>query len=168
MEDFVGRVLKRANFSEEELSECASVNIPEAARGFLDLTPAEVVAALRAGDVKTLAESKTVWLSGWETHRKLRGLLAAVRGLLNTRTDPPPAGRFYRESAGHIVSFGRIRHARLLSRSNPIGGDSEEPPICLAQRAALRLRGKLKTHPAPMKDVESLREKLSECDHESE
>ena len=166
MEDFVGRVLKRANLSEEELSECASVNLPEAAREFLDLAPAEIVAAVRAGDVKTLAESKTVWLSGWETHRKLRGLLAAVRGLLNRQADhQPSAGWFYRESAGQIARFGRIRHAQLLSRSDPTG---KEPLTCSAQRAALRLRGKLKTHPAPVRGLESLRKRLSEHDHESE
>ena len=158
MEKLIERILERAGLSEEELSSCGSVNLPDAAKPFLDLTPAQVVALVRAGDLDGLAASSTVWLSGWEPNEKLRRLLDAVRGVLMTRPATPSAGRFYRRVGDQFLKLGRISHAQLLSW-NPDNGD--EPATCAEERLALRLRGKIKGRIAPADDLDGLRKKLS-------
>lgn len=153
MEKLIERVLERAGLAgEDELSECGSVNLPDAAQPYLDLTPAEIVAALRAGDVDKLSQSKTVWLSGWEPQEKLRRVLAALRGILNERPSAPEAGRFYRDVGEQLGDFGRIQHGRLLSWS----GSGEDPATSPAQRLALRLRLKIKGGAGTAGDMDEL------------
>lgn len=164
MARLIERVLERAGLAEEELSSCGSVNLPEGVQEFLDLTPAQVVGALRADELDKLAESKTVWLSGWEPSETLRRLLEAVRGVLNERPAPPRGGRFYRRAGEQLKAEGRISHGRLLAESNP---DDDEPPTSIEQRVALRLRGKLKGHVASAEDLDDVRGKLSGATDES-
>ena len=158
MEKLIERILERAALGEEDLSSCGSVNLPGAAKPFLDLTPAQVVALVRAGDLDRLAASSTVWLSGWEPNEKLRRLLGAVRGALMTRPTTPSAGRFYRHVGDQFRHLGRISHAQLLSW-NP--GEGDKPATCAEERFALKLRGKLKGRVAPADDLDGLRKKLS-------
>jgi hypothetical protein len=164
MDKLISHLLALAHLTDSDLAECASVNLPGSACEFLDLTPTQVVAALRAGDLDSLAESKTVWLSGWEPNENLRRLLAAVRSVLNARPSPPAGGRFYREVGNQLKSFGRIRHAQLLSWSDP---GLDEPATSLAQRIALRLRGKIKASAATAAGLDDLRGKFSGCPDES-
>lgn len=156
MEKIIERVLERADLSEEELSECGSVNLPEAARTFLDLTPAEVVAALRNDDRERLSRSKTVWVSGWEPNEKLRRLMSAVRGTLKAKATATEAGRFYRHAGEQLRELGRVQHGELLAWPGPEGAATT-----VTQRIALKMRGKLKGHMASSGDVEELDRKLS-------
>ena len=158
MDNFTEQVLKEAGLGEEEFSSCASVNLPEPARPFLDLTPADLVAAVRAGDASRLAGSRTVWLSGWETHANLARLLAAVRSVLNRLPDSPRVGRFHRLALEQLKQRGRISHGRLLFSCRP---DDDKAPVSSEQKLALRLRGKIRTGVGSVKDIGELRRKLS-------
>jgi len=156
--------MNTAGLTEQEFASCASVNLPEAAKPFLDLSPAEVVSLVRAGDLDKLAGSKTVWLSGWETHLALSRVLAAVRAALNARPDPPEQGGVYRAAMEQLRKSGRISHGRLLSSCPP---HFDGGAVSLSQGLALRLRGKLKTSVGSVSEMEKLRAQLTGDSHGS-
>lgn len=170
------RLLERTGLTEQELADCASVALPEATGSHLDLSPAEVVRALNADDLEALRRAGTVWQSGWEPTANLTRLLAGLRALLLSRPENrpratghagperlppgcPPAARFYTDALDHIVRFGRIRHAQLMSSA---GAYADQPPTELVQRVMMRLRGKLRYHPPASHDVAGLGELLDE------
>jgi len=157
MDRLIEQVLERAGLTEEEFASCGSVNLPDAVRAHLDLTPGEVVGALRAGELDKLAGSTTVWLSGWEPVENLGRLLAGVRGVLKDRSSSGAAS-FYRSVLEELERSGRFQHARWLEKTVEAAG---EAPTVLAQRVALRVRGKLKGSAGAADGLAELRRDLA-------